>query len=112
MRVTITLGEKALEFVTGIPEEELPEILSDVLERSLKSQVKSIENIIVEKEDNNEYLLSKFKEMMVDILNSQPSNSSSEDIKSIKSNTKKVILKKTKESSNDINDFDVFNLLK
>lgn len=112
MKVTITLGEKALEFVTGIPEEELPEILSDVLERSLKSQVKSIEDIIVEKEDSNEYLLSKFKEMMVDMLNTQPSNSSSENIKFVKSDIKKVITKKVKESNNNFSDFDDFNLLK
>lgn len=39
MQVTITLGKNAVEYVTGIPEEKLPQILSDVLERSLGEQV-------------------------------------------------------------------------
>lgn len=42
MKVTITLGKEAMEFVTGIPEEELPDILSDVVERSLREQVRPL----------------------------------------------------------------------
>lgn len=39
MKVTITLGKEAMEFVTGIPEEELPEILSDVVESPCASRL-------------------------------------------------------------------------
>lgn len=61
MDVTITLGKRALEYVTGIPEEELSEILSDVLERSLEQQVVSIHT---KEEKSDDVLLSKMLEMI------------------------------------------------
>lgn len=65
MKVTITLGQKALEYVTGIPEEELPEILSDVLERSLVSQVKPItEEEPIKKSSVDDDIISQLKAML------------------------------------------------
>src|SRR5690606_10304770 len=63
MRVTITLGKKALEYVTGIPEDELPEILSDVLERSLEQQVSAIPSSD-KPSSQGEDILSQIKEML------------------------------------------------
>lgn len=76
MKVTITLGEKAMEFVTGIPEEELPEILSDVVERSLREQVRPLSpvnsNPVI---DNTAELLIQFRELLNQAKTIQTSNS-------------------------------------
>jgi hypothetical protein len=64
MKVTITLGSKAMEYVTGIPEEELPEILSDVLERSLEQQVRPIPSSDNSSNLANEDLLNQLKEVL------------------------------------------------
>lgn len=64
MQVTITLGEKILEFVTGIPEEELPEILSDVLERSLKQQVRPIQSNSTSDHNNQDDLLDQIRNLL------------------------------------------------
>ena len=61
--VMITLGEKAEEFVAGIPEEELSEILSDILERSLESQMG---DVIIDSNNTN-YLLSQIKQMFDEV---------------------------------------------
>lgn len=41
-QVMITLGPKAVEYITGIPDEELPTILSNLIEKSLTEQVRPI----------------------------------------------------------------------
>lgn len=65
MRVTITLGQRASEFVTGIPEEELSEILSDVLERSLEQQVKPVQQQNLQMQDLEIMgILAKLKEIV------------------------------------------------
>lgn len=39
-KVTIILGDNAKKYVTGIPREELPSIISDLLERALSEEVR------------------------------------------------------------------------
>lgn len=75
MKVTITLGPEALEFVTGIPEEELPEILSDVVERSLREQVRPLSpaksNPV---NDSTAEILNQLRDLLVQAKINQTSN--------------------------------------
>lgn len=118
MKVTLTLGKRAIEFVTGIPEEELPEILSDVLERSLEQQVKPILPDNTSNVQTNDELLNKLKEMMVEVMGSQPSIPTSLELGNSTSYKRTEVSKKkvenpiTKTVSGNEDLEDEFNLLK
>ena len=117
MKVTITLGEKALEYVTGIPEEELPEILSDVLERSLAQQVRTIQPA---KEDNNSNVNNDMlMDKIMELLNKVDTSGNTTKAVSLRDDStfskKRDIKVETVESSSstDINeDDDLYDLLK
>lgn len=68
MQVTITLGKRAIELVTGIPESELPSILSDVVERSLESHV--IQVGVTESDDKEKQSIDELKELLKQVLKS------------------------------------------
>lgn len=113
MKVTITLKEKALEFVTGIPEEELPEILSDALEKALAQQIRPIS----EKSDNESYehLVGMLQDLIKSGVNIPTPSVSSKEIPSSDFSAPKVVISKVDSSqsvdSNGI-DLDDFDLLK
>lgn len=116
MKVTITLGQKALEYVTGIPEEELPEILSDVLERSLAQQVRPIQPTKDISSVNNDMLMDKIMELMNKVDNSR-TNTKAVSMKDDSTfSNKRDIIVETVESSASADgigeDDDLFNLLK
>lgn len=112
MKVTITLGKRAKEYVTGIPENELPEILSDVLERSLSQQVRPLcqpESETIPSQsgssNNNEDLLGQIRELlsMVGTSNSKVTESKPESkVQKVDSTPVKL----------DDSDLDMFNFLK
>lgn len=110
MKVTITLGPRALEYVTGIPEDELPEILSDVVERSLISQVKSVE---VDKNDSDD-VESKILSKLINIIqstNTENISTQKKDEISL-SKVRDVLYEKVSRSSDDGDVEDFMSLLK
>lgn len=73
MKVTITLGQKAMEYVTGIPEDELPEILSDVVERSLAQQVTDVSKVTNNNQTIDSDFISELKTLVAELKTSTAS---------------------------------------
>ena len=114
MKVTITLGEKAMEYVTGIPEEELPEILSDVLERSLAQQVKPIQQEPEKAPNADEELLSKIMELLRSVEKPKHGEGQKRD-ESTFSNKRNIVVETVAPSALsglDGDDLDLMDLLK
>lgn len=118
MKVTITLGPKAMEFVTGIPEEELPEILSDVVERSLREQVRPLSPAnSTPVNDNTAELLNQLRELLIQAKATQTpnsqDNSNSNQTSSLIQETVKEIATSIKLEKADLEDLGEFgDLLK
>lgn len=116
MEVTIILGERAMEYVTGIPEDELPDILSDVLERSLAQQVKPVEQEVAEPKDTKDAdLLGKIKAMLDKMTPSQ--NNTHQEVPKKKdtstfSKHREIVVEKVEESSSAEDCLDVFDFFK
>lgn len=90
MKVTITLGPEALEFVTGIPEEELPEILSEVVERSLREQVRPLSPATSNAgKDTTAEILNQLKDLLSQAKINQTSNAQ-DNRESAKENANKI----------------------
>lgn len=110
MRVTITLGDKAKEFVTGIPEEELPEILSETLEKALRQQVKEIPS--GPSDNSSSDLVLQLKDLIESI--QQGNTNSTQDTKGFTEKAtsiiKEIVKPVTPMDLGDLGDFD--NLMK
>lgn len=117
MKVTLTLGKKVMEYVIGIPEEELPTILSDLLERSLEQQVRTIPSEESNKTQttDNEKLLDQIREILSVV--TQTSSNSSEPMKEVStsfSNKRDIVISLVESLPNELlgKDLSKFGLFK
>lgn len=114
MRVLLELSERSLDFISNIPEDQVPSILSNVLEEALESKINSLQQpapstIRVESDTDSTRIIDMLKEIMGKLSDSSNINEVKESVAKVV----KPVVETIAVSDDDTSDIeDYFDLLK